>query len=270
MHSDYRNSFDDRPGADGQGDRSESSQQVLTAPPPALLQGASLFLDLDGTLLDLIDDPDAVVADDGLRALLRRLSDRLDGRLAIISGRSLAQIGKLLGSVADHLVLSGSHGCEFSTNGTVTSLPRPAALDEAGFRFHAFHAGREGMFVEEKSLGVGLHYRRAPGVEPEARALAKDLATELGLMVQLGKAMVELRVPGGDKGFAIHHLMASAPMAGTLPVFAGDDVTDEAGFVAARELGGAGILVGGHFSTSALYTLPDPAAVRRWLADFAA
>jgi trehalose 6-phosphate phosphatase len=239
----------------------------LPAPPKTLLNGASLFLDLDGTLLELIDDPDAVVADQLLRDLLLALVARLDGRLAVISGRSLAQLEAILGPVCDAVALSGSHGCEHRWRGVAAQPSRPASLDAAAERFRTFADAHPGAIVEDKSYGVALHYRLAPMVEQGAHALAEQLACALDLQLQPGKMMVELRVPGGDKGVAVRRLMGRPPMAGTTPIFLGDDVTDEAGFEAAHALGGAGILVGTPRETAAGYALPDPASVRAWLAE---
>jgi len=225
----------------------------------------SLFLDLDGTMLELIDRPDQVIADAALQALLVRLANRLEGRLAIVSGRSIAQIDAILGPVAQRLALSGSHGSEHRWRGVAAHPVRPAALDEAYDRFRDFADAHAGVLVENKSFGVALHYRMAPKISVEAEALAAALAEQHDLHLQPGKMMAELRLPGGDKGKAIHMLMTRPPMAGTRPWFVGDDATDEPGFVAARKLGGAGILVGTRRPTAALYALPGPPAVRKWL-----
>jgi len=229
------------------------------------LATSSLFLDLDGTLLELIDQPDKVVADAQLRDLLGRLTDRLDGRLAIVSGRSIAQMDAILGPIAHNVAISGSHGSEHRWQGVAAHPVRPRTLDEAAERFRDFADAHAGVLVEDKSFGVALHYRMAPSIEADAQALAMALAETLDLKFQPGKMMAELRLPGGDKGKAVHSLMARAPMAGTLPYFIGDDDTDEPGFVAAQMLGGAGILVGNRTPTAAIYALPDPAAVGDWL-----
>jgi trehalose 6-phosphate phosphatase len=242
---------------------------ALAEPRPDMLTGASLFLDLDGTLVDIVDRPDEVVADDELRNLLVRVAARLDGRLAIVSGRSLAQMDGMLGSVAEGIALSGSHGSEHRWKGVSAHPMRPAALETAASRFQARLGSIDGVLVEEKSFGVALHYRLAPHVEAEASRLAEDLAEELELAVQPGKMMVEVRVAGGDKGTAVRRLMSRPPMNGTIPVFVGDDVTDEFGFAAAQELGGAGILVGDRHPTEARYALHNPSAVRSWLRAFA-
>lgn len=212
-----------------------------------------------------MDRPDFVRADARLRALLAELENWLEGRLAIISGRSLQQIDEILGECAADLAISGSHGCEHRWNGILARPNRPPTLDEAAARLRQFAEGRPGLVVEEKSFGIALHYRMSPTTEVEARALVTALADELELCLQPGKMMVELRVAGGDKGLAVQRLMDRAPMKGTAPIFAGDDVTDEAGFAAARELGGHAILIGSPRATLADFNLPSPGALRDWL-----
>lgn len=237
----------------------------LPAPPLTVLKDSTLFLDFDGTLVELVDQPDAVRADAALHVLLIELRRKLEGRLAIISGRSLQQIDEILGESAADLAISGSHGCEHRWNGVLARPNRPPTLDEAAARLRLFADSRPGVVVEEKSFGVALHYRMAPIAEAEAHALATALSGELELCLQPGKMMVELRVAGGDKGLAVQLLMDRAPMKGTAPVFAGDDVTDEAGFAAARELGGHAILIGSPRATLANFSLPSPGALRDWL-----
>lgn len=237
----------------------------LLPPPAALLEGASLFLDFDGTLVDLVDRPDEVVADPALRDLLTRLDAKLEGRLAVVSGRSLAQLDSILGPIAQTLALSGSHGSEHRWKGISAQPARPEALDRAAERLRPFAERNPGVLVEEKSYGVALHYRMLPEVEPEALSLTGALGEEFALHVQNGKMMVELRVPGGDKGIAVRRLMQRDPMKGTRPVFIGDDLTDESAFSAAVALSGTGILVGEQRETAARYGLETPAAVRAWL-----
>lgn len=249
--------------------RSAVAIKLRSLPPPRhdLLNGASLFLDLDGTLLDIADRPDSVRADRGLLRLLDRLNARLDNRLAIVSGRSLEQIDEILGEAAAGLAVSGSHGCEHRARGVWARPIRPPTLDQAVQHMRAFAEGWQAVVVEEKSFGVALHYRLDPSAEAASVMLAENLAHTLGLRLQRGKMMVELRVPGGDKGRAVHRLMSKMPMLGTIPVFVGDDVTDEPGFLAARELGGHGIMIGTLRSTAADYRLASPAELRAWLAE---
>jgi trehalose 6-phosphate phosphatase len=239
---------------------------TLAQPPAGLLEGASLFLDFDGTLVELEDRPDLVDADAPLVALVRALSDRLDGRLAIVTGRASTHIAELFGDVA--LTIGGSHGVEFRWPDGRTAQPEmPATLDAVLAEMHAFAADRADVIVETKPFGAGLHYRMAPQHEEDARALAERLAGEHAMYLQPGKMMIELRAAQGDKGSAIERLMQAAPFTGTRPVFLGDDVTDEDGFRAVAALGGEGILVGDPRPTAAVYRLPAVAAVREWLKE---
>lgn len=241
------------------------STDLLLGPPPLdLLASASLFLDFDGTLVDLIDDPERVGADDELRDLVARLTNALPGRVAIVSGRSIAQLDRMLGPAAAGLALAGSHGAELRVGGEATRAAVPPALPAIAAAMDDFAATRPGVLVERKTLGAALHYRQAPEHGGDALALAERLAAGHGLHLQPGKMMAEVRADG-DKGRAVAALAAGAAMAGTVPLVFGDDLTDEAGFRTAAELGGAGVLVGAPRETAARYALPDVAGVRRWL-----
>ncbi len=237
----------------------------LPPPPPTLLSGAALFLDFDGTLAPIADTPDGVVVDRELLALLAQLQGALVGRLAIVSGRSIATLRSL--GLGDFL-LAGTHGLELAHPGKAIEGPaRLPAVDEAEAAFHAFADGKPGLLVERKTISVGLHFRGAPQWAEEADDLARRIAASSGLALQLGKMLVELRPGGADKGSAVRALMEKAPMSGGTPLFIGDDVTDEEGFAAAAELGGAGILVGPPRNTAAAFSLEQVAAVRHYLSQ---
>lgn len=235
-------------------------------PPPALTAaGHCLLLDFDGTLVDLVDRPDGVEVDDALLALLQRLLGTFDGRLALVSGRSVAQIEGFLGRALDGIAVVGSHGAELHLSGAQITPTRPAALDEAAQAFTAAFAGEQGVVIEVKSLGVAVHYRMAPDQADAAQRLAERFAGADDLVLQSGKMMVELRVGGHDKGTGIATLLSQPAFAGVTPIFAGDDVTDEAGFAAVSTLNGVGVLVGPMRETAASFRLNDVAAVREWL-----
>ena len=235
--------------------------------PPAPVHasaGLALFLDLDGVLAPLASTPDAVVADPRRTRVLSALDRALDGRLAVISGRTLPEIDRIAGGAAPSA--AGVHGLHRRRRdgSTVTTQPSPgvAAAVEA---FRTFADAHPGVIVEDKGVSAGLHYRGAPYAEAEAMALAEVWAEQGGLVIQPGKLVVELKTPGADKGTALMAFMAEPAFRGALPVMLGDDLTDEAGFKAAGMLGGYGILVGAPRQTAARYGLEDVESVLTWL-----
>ena len=235
-------------------------------PPPVLPNGASLFLDFDGTLVAIAERPDAVRVNERLAQTLARLHRSLGGRMAIVSGRPADQIAELFGG-APAFVIAGSHGLELlRPDGGREAAQRPAGLAPARDAMVELARAWPGVLVEDKALGSALHFRGCPQAEEACGDLAKDLAARHGLHLQTGKMVFELRAAGGDKGTAVRRLMTEPPMTGTTPLFVGDDDTDEPAFVAAAELGGAGIRVGGAArATAARYRLPDVPAVLDWL-----
>lgn len=238
----------------------------LEPPPPLDPERASLFLDFDGTLVDLAEHPEAVTVSAGLSRLLERLERRFGGRLAVVSGRSIAQLDHFLHPWSSRVALIGSHGGELRTPqaGLVAPAP-PESLAEAGRLFAQAFRSNSGVVIEEKTLGTAIHYRLDPAAEDAATALASDFAARHGLDLQHGKMMIEVRSAGHDKGSGIAGLMALPPFAGSAPVFLGDDLTDESGFERCATLGGTGILVGEPRPTAARYRLADVAAVHAWL-----
>lgn len=233
-------------------------------PPPEPLgrDRDSLFLDLDGTLVGIRPRPEEVVAEAELLDLLSRLSDRLGGRVAVVSGRSVADVDRILhGRVR---FVAGVHGLEWrGESGPAAAAERLDPAVAAALR--AFADERPGTSVEDKGPGVALHYRRAPHHEADAVSFAETLAAARGLAAQRGRMVVEVRSPAADKGAAIARFLDLAPFAGSRPVFVGDDVTDEDGFRLVEGLGGLGVLVGPPRPTAASRRLSDEAAVRAWL-----
>jgi len=237
----------------------------LPAPPADLLHdGAALFLDFDGTLVELAERPDAINVAPTLAPLLERLRERLDGRLAIVSGRALADLERYV--PVPGLPFSGSHGIELRLgDGSHVALHRPDGLDGVREQVRRFAGAEEGLLVEEKPAGVALHYRLAPHRAQSVAIFMEEVGQAEGFVVQRGNMVVELRPPGADKGDAVRAFMEELPFAGARPVFVGDDLTDEHAFTAVAELGGSGILVGPERETAARYRLASVAAVADWL-----
>lgn len=232
--------------------------------PPLRLRRPALFLDLDGVLAPIAPRPEAVAPVARRTSLLRDLVQRLDGRVAVVSGRSLSEIDRIL--EASVPTASGIHGLERRRgDGAIDRAPPSPGVAKAARRMTAFAEGRDGVLVEDKGLAVGLHYRLAPHEEADVIDLGEQLAREHDLTIQPGDRIVELKTPGSDKGKALAAFMAEAPFKGARPVMLGDDLTDEYGFAAAKALGGFGVLVGPARPTAADYRLDGPDAVQTWL-----
>jgi trehalose 6-phosphate phosphatase len=230
-----------------------------------------LFLDLDGTLLEIAATPTGVAVGSDLRGLLAALRDRLDGAVALVSGRAIAQLDDILAPL--RLCAAGQHGLEWrGADGAIRRHPAPAVPPGALARLRAFVADHPGTILEPKGASVAVHYRGRPEAGHATAAAVTALAdADPGAWDVLhGKMVVELRPAGVHKGVAIERLMQDAPFAGRTPVFAGDDWTDEDGFTAVRERGGIAIAVGVDRRTRAGHGLPDVSAVHQWLADSAA
>jgi trehalose 6-phosphate phosphatase len=246
--------------------RGKTAEDMQRHRPPAdLLRDASLFLDFDGTLVEIASTPQAVQVDDQVRGLLTSLSDALGGRLAILSGRSVAEIHAFLPL---GLTVAGSHGSEIHDGGkALKQTVRPPSLDAAVGRLKTLEVRRPGVLIEEKPFGLAVHYRQAPDAAEECEALVLEAAEQTGLAVQRGKMVLELKLGGADKGTALRTIMAWQPFAGTVPIMMGDDLTDEPAFAAAREMGGAGVLVGEERESSAVYRLQSVSEALAWLSD---
>lgn len=228
----------------------------------------ALFLDLDGVLAPLAPTPEAVGPSPRRTAALRALEIALDGRLAILSGRTLDEIDRI--SERASPAASGVHGLERRNRDGVLIRRAPhAGVAAAADALHAFAAPRPGLRVEDKGLAVGLHYRQAPAYAEEAAVLARDLARRTGLALQPGHMVLELKTPGADKGAALAAFMDEPPFAGARPVMVGDDLTDEHAFAAAAERGGFGVLVGPIRPTAARFRLEGVDQVLDWLETLA-
>jgi len=233
-------------------------------PPPPIPPDAALLLDFDGTLVELAEVPDGIEVPAGLGGLLARIAIRLGGRVALVSGRSVADLERHAGPL--DLAIAGSHGVELRFRGAAASpFQRPAALDRARGEAVRFAADHPGLLVEDKPAGFALHFRAAAKLEERVCDFAAGLAERSGLTVQHGKMVAELLPPGIDKGEAVRRIMREPPFAGARPWFVGDDLTDEHGFAASAQLGGGGILVGPPRRSAARWSLPGVGAVLAWL-----
>ncbi len=243
--------------------------------PPALDPAAALFIDVDGTLLEIAPRPELVQVPLGLPALLGRLAAERGGALAVVSGRRLADLDRLLHPW--HGAAAGLHGAECRrADGSVMAPPhRPAdlaaaqALDRLRPRLREAAAHAPGVWLEDKGETLALHYRAAPERADEIRDLGGRLLQEAGDALRLiaGKMVVELQPRHHGKGAAIAAFLAEPPFRGRRPVFLGDDTTDEDGFLEVNRRDGLSIRVGPRAgATAARYALPSVAAARAWLA----
>jgi trehalose 6-phosphate phosphatase len=230
---------------------------------PGISPQTALFLDFDGTLADLAPQPEAVQLAADLIPVLTQLAAQLNGALAIVSGRRLSDLDGFLAPL--QLPSAAEHGAQHRLAGgevICRASPDLQAVVRIATALAARHAG---LRVEVKSAAVALHYRHAPALESLALQHMLDAVHgRPGLELLRGKFVFEVKPAGISKGTAIGAFMASAPFAGRLPIFAGDDMTDEAGFAAVQQLGGQGIKVGKGRSV-AQFRCPSPDALRQWL-----
>jgi trehalose 6-phosphate phosphatase len=247
---------------------------TLRLPPVPAATGTALLLDFDGTLVEFAATPTAVQVDAELLALLGRLSARLDGALAIISGRSIDAIDALLAPL--RLPVAGLHGLERRCAAGRSHAP-PACgawlhAARAALREHV--AAHPGLLLEEKSHALALHWRGAPQHAATAQRCVMQLQAALQPKPMLieGHAVAELRDAGPDKGAALDAFLGEAPFRGRLPVYIGDDTTDLPALQRAVQRGGVGIWVGATdqpgraLPPAAAHRLPHPRAVHDWLA----
>jgi len=236
-------------------------------PEPRPLPGfgdVALFLDLDGTLAAIRPRPEDVGPEPWRTDLLRRLGARLGGKLAVISGRSLHEVDRILEGAV--VAVAAVHGLvRRRADGEVEEAEPAPGLTLARERLAALAGRHPGLTLEDKGLSLAVHFRQAPELAAEVRREAEAVAAGGGLKLQLGDMVAELCTPGLDKGAAVRAFMREPPFRRAVPVFVGDDLTDEDGFRAARGLGGVSILVGSPRPTHADMGLADVASVRRWL-----
>lgn len=241
------------------------AQPDLPPDPAGFDRGATaLFLDCDGTLAEIAEQPEQAQVRPEMLRLVGELAELCGGAVAVISGRSIAQLDAMLAPL--RLPLAGVHGAERrGAGGAGHRVPAPASIDAVAARAAEFAARHEGLLSERKPGSVAMHYRLRPEMEPVVEAFAAEVsAAHPELRVLRGKMVIEISGSRRTKGDAIADFMTEAPFIGRMPVFVGDDVTDEDGFAAVAGLHGVGIRIGpGH--TSAPFRLPDIAAFGVWL-----
>jgi len=228
--------------------------------PPELDRKSALFLDLDGTLLEIAATPESVIVPPALPSLLSHLHHQLEGALAIVSGRPLRQIDQLL--TPFRASAAGEHGVTLRfSDGTLQELPVGIAVPDDWRSALGMAVERwPGVRIEPKPHGLAVHYRLAPEREAEVWELVRGLVAADHPWFRLipAREAVEIGLRAASKGDAVERLMAHAPFHGRRPIFIGDDFTDEAGMSMARRFGGMGLRVSEMFGG-------DPAQVRAWL-----
>src|SRR5262249_47573795 len=227
----------------------------------------ALFIDIDGTLLDMAPAPDAVRVPPDLVGTLDRLGRTFDGAMALITGRRVADADRFFAPLK--LPVSGVHGAEAraTANGTPALLaePVPAALTAA---VHAIACGLPGVVVEDKVSGLAVHYRNAPDARSTLeRELRRTVLPWDGFAVRTGRKVLDVVPKAHTKGTGLAWLMSLAAFKGRRPIMIGDDHGDEPAIEAAESLGGLGLTVAGeHFSGNGA-DFQSPASVRAWLAS---
>lgn len=244
------------------------AEETTSRPSPPLLgDECALFLDVDGTLVEFNEDPAAVRLSPAAREAIGRLSDQLHGALALVSGRPLAQLDVLFAPL--RLPAAGLHGHQFrSTAHGEPDMPADtsALLHELHRKAALLAQAWPGVLVEDKGVSVALHWRAAPHAGPAVLGFAGEQIGLLpGYRLQPGDHVVEFVPAASDKGRAVARMMAQPAFRGRVPVFIGDDLTDEYGFAAVNAAGGWSVLVGDRQASAAHYALPDTRAVHAWL-----
>ena len=237
--------------------------------PPPLERNYALFLDIDGTLLDVELRPELAHVDAELQALIADVHAACNGAVALISGRSLADMDRLFAPLLPPA--AGQHGAERRDASGL--LHRHGTAEEklhaAAARLRHLVAAHPGLLLEDKGLNIALHYRLAPHLAGLAREAISGVIRELGdpFEMQAGKMVFEAKLKGRDKGTAVAEFMQELPFLDRIPVFIGDDLTDEHGFDVVNALGGHAVKVGDG-SSRARWQLADPKAVQVWLREY--
>lgn len=239
--------------------------KLPTPPVPDAATEWALFLDVDGTLIEFAPTPDAVQVPPGLISLLLRLQHRLHGALALISGRRIASLDNLFKPLL--LPAAGLHGFECRDARGLLRTTNVDAAHAQMLRRHAHEVAHAfpDLLLEDKEFSVAFHYRAMEMQRAQLHATLRQLAADLDVELLEGHKVFELKPAQVNKGRALAQFMVEAPFAGRVPVFLGDDHTDEFALAQARELGGLAIQIDERIASRAQFELPDPPAVWRWL-----
>lgn len=236
----------------------------LERPPPLDVRRVALFLDLDGTIAEIAMVPGDVGPLGPRNRLLKALDKALEGRIAVLTGRTLGEADRILDGAVP--TIAAVHGLvRRRADGTVRSTKPSRALAEAQESLVALARACPGLIVEEKGASLALHYRQAPQAEAAVLEATARIASASDLTVQNGAMVSELRTPGPDKGDSLRDLMTDPVFAGFTPVMVGDDLTDEHAFAAAADMGGYGVLVGPPRESRARFGLSSVDEVLAWL-----
>jgi len=246
------------------------AQTIAIDPEIRAGQRSALLVDFDGTLVDIRSTPDAVEVSRAVSDAIAGASRRLGGRVAIVSGRSIAQLEALWPGAMPEMVMAGSHGQELKVEGAVQGPVHTdlfARMAESARR----HFGKDaGVVIEEKTFGLGVHYRQNPAQRDAVQAWVTDRGHEHGLFIQQGDMVFELRPRGADKGDAVRAIMALDRFSGSRPVYIGDDLTDIPAFQAVQALGGHAISVGERTAAHSDEQVGDVGAVLRRIGQMTA
>lgn len=220
----------------------------------------SLFLDVDGTLVEFAPHPDKVVVARPLVSLLAQLYSATASALALVSGRAIESIDRLFEPFQGSAV--GLHGIELrhppgAAIERIAVAPVPAVLLQAA---HRALAAYNAEFIEDKGFSVAIHHRldaaRTEAMRLDLVSACADFANDW--MVMPGRQVLEIKPARINKGHGIDRLMAMAPFAGTVPIAFGDDITDLDMFAAVHRHGGINVSVGPRIACAGDLHLPSP------------
>jgi len=238
---------------------------------PLIARNWAVFLDIDGTLLDYAPMPEGVEVPPALRETLARLADALGGALALVTGRRIADVDRIFAPL--QLSVAGQHGAEARrSRGEWRFGADLPSLDAVLAPVQVYAAQHPGIRVENKELSAAVHYRGAEAHRDALRRLLEEsVAQSKGdFRVLPGHLVFDVMTRGSDKGTAVDWFMAEPPFQNRIPVFAGDERTDEDGFAAALARGGYAIRVGPPRDSAASWQLRSPQEMRQWLQRSAA